>query len=337
MGKSKGKSEDCLPLAEEVKKRPKKSATEIYETLCKTNPEEGDEDSEDSEDEEFEGMEDADSDDEDGDEVDDEEDSEDEEEEEEDDEDDDEIPEADFTEEPGNDSGCTAVVALLAGTRLYVANAGDSRCVVCRDGVAVEMSFDHKPEDEVELKRIKKAGGKVTPDGRVNGGLNLSRAIGDHAYKRVESLSLSEQMISPQPDVKVLDINPTTDEWMILACDGIWNFMSSQEVVDYVNKKIVNTPDDKLSSVCEELFEHCLAPDTMGDGTGCDNMTAVIVKFKPGFVTVKNVITNGSTASSNGSQAAPGEVGNGSKEEKVEEEPAAKRQKLDCEGSEGSS
>ena len=171
-GKSKGKSEDCVPLAEEIKKRPKKSATEIYETLCKTTPEEGDEDSEDSEDEEFEGMEDADSDDEDGDEVDEEEDSEEDEadsddEEDEDDEDDDEIPEADFTEEPGNDSGCTAVVALLAGTKLYVANAGDSRlnsfnhletlfntiprCVVCRNGVAVEMSFDHKPEDEVLL------------------------------------------------------------------------------------------------------------------------------------------------------------------------------------------
>ena len=40
------------------------------------------------------------------------------------------------------------------------------------------MSFDHKPEDEPELKRIRAAGGKVTPDGRVNGGLNLSRAIG---------------------------------------------------------------------------------------------------------------------------------------------------------------
>lgn len=45
-------------------------------------------------------------------------------------------------------------------------------------GKAVDMSYDHKPEDEVELARIKNAGGKVTMDGRVNGGLNLSRAIG---------------------------------------------------------------------------------------------------------------------------------------------------------------
>ena len=80
-----------------------------------------------------------------------------------------------------------------------------------------------------------------------------------------------------------------------------------------------------------QLFEHCLAPDTMGDGTGCDNMTAVIVRFKPGFVTVKNVITNGST---NGSKAA--EDNNGSKEEE-EGEPVSKRQRLDCDASEGSS
>ena len=59
-----------------------------------------------------------------------------------------------------------------------VANAGDSRCVLCRGGQAVELSFDHKPEDEPEKARIEKAGGKVTGDGRVNGGLNLSRAIG---------------------------------------------------------------------------------------------------------------------------------------------------------------
>lgn len=61
-----------------------------------------------------------------------------------------------------------------------MANAGDSRCVVSEGGKAVDMSYDHKPEDELELARIKNAGGKVTMDGRVNGGLNLSRAIGRH-------------------------------------------------------------------------------------------------------------------------------------------------------------
>lgn len=69
-------------------------------------------------------------------------------------------------------------MALIRGKQLIVANAGDSRCVVSEGGKAVDMSYDHKPEDEVELARIKNAGGKVTMDGRVNGGLNLSRAIG---------------------------------------------------------------------------------------------------------------------------------------------------------------
>lgn len=58
------------------------------------------------------------------------------------------------------------------------------------------MSFDHKPEDEPERARIVKAGGKVTVDGRVNGGLNLSRAIGDHAYKQNKELNNKEQMIT---------------------------------------------------------------------------------------------------------------------------------------------
>jgi len=67
---------------------------------------------------------------------------------------------------------------LLRDKELYVANAGDSRCVLCRDGKAVNMSEDHKPEDASEQERIAKAGGRVTCDGRVNGGLNLSRALG---------------------------------------------------------------------------------------------------------------------------------------------------------------
>lgn len=184
------------------------------------------------------------------------------------------------TETAGYDSGCTAVVGLVRGHCLVVANAGDSRCVVCRLGQALDMSLDHKPEDKTEYNRIRNAGGRVTKEGRVNGGLNLSRAIGDHAYKRNKDLDLRDQMITALPDVKTLDIDPITDEFMVLACDGIWNNMTSQEVVDFVKREL-DKGTRPLSLICEMLFDACLAPDTTGDGTGCDNMTCIIVQFHP--------------------------------------------------------
>ncbi|CAG9860828.1 unnamed protein product [Phyllotreta striolata] len=281
----KGKGKKIAPVAS-IKTRPKRNAIQLYQNLL--NNEDSEEESEDEDDKTFEGPnEDSSDDDDEGvnqaievqDSDDDASSGEEEEdiEEEEDDEDDLEFA-RNMKEQPGSNSGCTAVVALLKGNELYVANAGDSRCIVCRKGKAIDMSIDHKPEDELERERIVKAGGKVTYEGRVNGGLNLSRAIGDHAYKQNKDLSDREQMITALPDIKTLTINPAEDEFLVLACDGIWNFMSSQEVVDFVRPRIEENA--KLSTICEEMFDHCLAPDTLGDGTGCDNMTAIIVRFK---------------------------------------------------------
>ncbi|KAJ1438380.1 phosphatase 2C-like domain-containing protein, partial [Ochromonadaceae sp. CCMP2298] len=72
-------------------------------------------------------------------------------------------------------AGCTAVVALLAGNQLYVANAGDSRGVLCRGAEAYALSYDHKPQQDKELGRISAAGVFVNFVGRINGNLNLSR------------------------------------------------------------------------------------------------------------------------------------------------------------------
>lgn len=295
-GKALTKTKGVEKTPTSIKTRPKRNAQQLYSNLLDF---ESDSESEDEEDKTFQGSNDSSSEDdakpnegdnsevssevgeEETDDMEEEEDLE----EEEDEEDNDEMDEADLEfarnmrEEPGSDSGCTAVVALLRENQLYVANAGDSRCIVCRNGKAFDMSVDHKPEDELESQRIVKAGGKVTSDGRVNGGLNLSRAIGDHAYKQKKELSDQEQMITALPDVRTLTINPKEDEFMVLACDGIWNFMSSQQVVDFVKSKLENSPE-KLSKICEQMFDHCLAPDTMCDGTGCDNMTAIIVQFK---------------------------------------------------------
>lgn len=143
------------------------------------------------------------------------------------------------------------------------------------------MSFDHKPMDNPEYNRVRKAGGQVR-EGRVQGDLNLSRAIGDHRYKLNSSLSDREQMITALPDIKRLTIEPGRDEFMVVACDGIWNSMSNDNVVQFVRNRLQAEDRPKnLSQICEEMFDHCLAEDTLGDIAGCDNMTCIIVEFKP--------------------------------------------------------
>ena len=98
-------------------------------------------------------------------------------------------------------AGATAVVAVILGSQLTVANAGDSRAILCRSGVAYPLTADHKPLQDRELTRIRNAGGFVNHFGRVNGNLNLSRSIGDLKYKQVPGLAPAEQMITAEPDI----------------------------------------------------------------------------------------------------------------------------------------
>ena len=83
-----------------------------------------------------------------------------------------------------------------------------------------------------EARRIEAAGGFVNGVGRVNGNLNLTRSIGDLKYKQSTEASPADQMITAQPDVRRFEL-AADDEFMVLACDGIWDCMSSQECVDF--------------------------------------------------------------------------------------------------------
>eukprot|EP00249_Psilotum_nudum_P020892 c27886_g1_i3 orf=1221-2294(+) len=175
----------------------------------------------------------------------------------------------------GPTSGSTAVVALLRNDEIVVANAGDSRCVLSRKGKAYDLSQDHKPELENEKERILQAGGFIH-SGRVNGSLNLARAIGDMEFKKNKYLPPQRQIVTAWPDVNTVGLS-VDDEFLILACDGIWDVMSSQGVVDFVHEHIHEAAS--LSAVCEKLLDHCLAPNT-AFGEGCDNMTAIVIQLK---------------------------------------------------------
>lgn len=184
-------------------------------------------------------------------------------------------------------AGTTACVALFIEGKLYVANAGDSRAVLCRDRKAFPMSFDHKPEQDKEKERIEKAGGWVTAMGRVCGNLNLSRCIGDLKYKQNKNIDVSQQIITAEPDVRVVDIEKE-DLFLVVACDGVWDILTNDGIVDFVSKSFIasskgSVKDESLTlkNTVEQVFNHCLCDDPMTDGKGGDNMTAVIVCLKP--------------------------------------------------------
>ncbi|KAL2687133.1 Protein phosphatase type 2C 3 [[Neocosmospora] mangrovei] len=175
-------------------------------------------------------------------------------------------------------SGCTACVSLIAGNKLYLANAGDSRGVLGIKGRAKPLSQDHKPQLENEKNRITAAGGFVD-FGRVNGNLALSRAIGDFEFKKSAELSPENQIVTAYPDVEQHDLTDE-DEFLVIACDGIWDCQSSQAVVEFVRRGIAAKQD--LDKICENMMDNCLASNSETGGVGCDNMTMSIIGFLNG-------------------------------------------------------
>ena len=94
---------------------------------------------------------------------------------------------------------------------LYTANVGDARIVLCRNGKALRLSYDHKGNDENEGKRISKAGGLIL-NNRVNGVLAVTRALGDSYLK---------DLVTGHPYTTETVIQPDQDEFLVLACDGV--------------------------------------------------------------------------------------------------------------------
>lgn len=156
--------------------------------------------------------------------------------------------------------GSTAVTAILIGQRLVVANVGDSRAVICKNGVAKQLSVDHEPSKEKRL--IESRGGFVSniPGDvpRVDGQLAVARAFGDKSLKI---------HLSSEPDVSV-EVIDDESEFIILASDGIWKVMSNQEAVD----SIKNIKD--AQSAARHLTEEALNRNSK------DDISCIVVKLQ---------------------------------------------------------
>lgn len=181
-----------------------------------------------------------------------------------------------------NGAGTTAVVCLVIGNKIYTANAGDSRAVICRftdeKVVAVALSDDHKPMNETEVERITKAGSFVTGN-RVAGSLAVSRAIGDHEFKKSTKVPLEKQAVTAFPDITVHEIQLATDEFLIVCCDGLFERQDNNGLVSMVRSKIQDEgkTGKALTTICEEVLDASMAPQRGEKGS--DNMTMIVVRL----------------------------------------------------------
>jgi protein phosphatase 1G len=162
-------------------------------------------------------------------------------------------------------AGCTACVCLVTNDTIYCANAGDSRAVLVeRSGKVIELSEDHKPDNEGELKRIKEGGGFVE-EGRVQGIIAVSRAIGDWEYKNPalqfekkkkkknpeegpyrRPEEAKKHQVSSFPDIRKVALSPELD-FLIVACDGIWDCFSNEEAAKFVRTRREKGPKQSKS------------------------------------------------------------------------------------------
>lgn len=166
--------------------------------------------------------------------------------------------------------GCTSNVVYINRDlkKIFVANAGDSRCVMGKDGQAVEMSKDHKPESQTEIDRITKSGSTIT-DGRVDGNLNLTRSLGDLKYKQREHLKPEEQAITANPDTYEFELEKGID-FILMGCDGIWEKKSNEEAVAWVYEQIKKQEKDNMDidikKIVADLLHENLASDVTSSG-----------------------------------------------------------------------
>ena len=185
-------------------------------------------------------------------------------------------------------SGSTCVSIIYTPQRLIVPNIGDSRAVLGRFDKntgkykAIELSRDHKPTEKDEAKRIYENNGRIQPfteDGEFVGpqrvwikeeevpGLAMTRSFGDRVAATVGVMS--------EPEIKEFDFDEN-DKYMIIASDGIWEFISSQECIDIIQKYYEN---NDLKGCCEYLYQES-SKRWLKEEEVIDDTTLILVFFE---------------------------------------------------------
>lgn len=164
------------------------------------------------------------------------------------------------------ESGSVCVSAILIDDTLHIAHTGDSRAVLCRNGRAIHLTSDHKPTCNKEKERVVQNGGTVEWD-LLNGYLEVSRAIGDFDSE----LGLKTRGLSASPEITKVKLH-AEDEFVIVACDGLWDVMDSAEAIRFARAHLSRY--NCVDTASEFLVREALKKQSD------DNITVIIIGFQ---------------------------------------------------------
>jgi len=154
--------------------------------------------------------------------------------------------------------GACALTVLIRDNEIWVANVGDSRCVLLTASDVERLSVDHKPNDETEKRRIEEKGGKVEWDGKGKcwriqpGNCAVARALGDRSVPGV----------SQQPSVRMRALDASA-KLLVLGSDGLWDEIDDKELTRHV----LRYGTDGAHVLAQRLLKTCMEKRTSGDNT----------------------------------------------------------------------
>lgn len=213
-------------------------------------------------------------------------------------------------------SGSTATVAMVREDKIILANVGDSRAVLCRNGRAKDLTAEHRvygrsPAVGTEVARIEAGGGWVR-NGRVCDILAVSRTFGDRLFKGeglqrllkdgvrdqywdqsfADSRKFTADPIVADPDVTQLDRESDQDEFLIVATDGLWDVFSSEEAISMTRREMMK--GTSAQEAADKLVAWALKRYT------ADNVAVVVVDLGIGAKAAAKAAKDGGKKSGGG-------------------------------------
>ena len=179
-----------------------------------------------------------------------------------------------------DNSGSCGLILLIVKNIIYIGNVGDSRCLGSfQNGkIQKDITIDHKPNWPVEKERINKNGGKIYqtqtpldddeiyqnkiligPYRVIPGKLSVSRTVGD-AEGKIEEIGGNKNVLVSSPDIYKYNLDKDDIDFFILGCDGIYDQLSSKDILDCAWNIINNNIDliknkNKGNTITKNLFK----------------------------------------------------------------------------------